>query len=163
MREKIAILKSEIVNDHKKINRLFSKFERAYKEFLHSKEYSKLVESAFYVSQLYSGFERIFKSVANVFENNIEQDLWHKSLLERMSLAIEDIRPPFLSEESFHCLNEMRAFRHFFRHAYDIDINKEKFIIVASRVLTLKDMFNKDITDFLKFLDLLRNSTEIDR
>lgn len=157
MKERIAILKSEIQHDHKKINRLFSRFEKSYNEFLDSEEYSKLVESAFYVSQLYSGFENTFKNVANTFENTIEQDYWHKSLLERMSLTIEDIRPQLISEESFQCLNEMRTFRHFFRHAYDIDISKEKFKIVANRVLTLMDNIEKDLTDFLNFLDLLKS------
>ena len=96
MRERIAILKSEITNDQKKMSRLFSKFEDSYNEFLRSNEYSRLVESAFHVSQLYSGMENIFKNIAKTFENNIEQDYWHKSLLERMCLDIQDIRPALI-------------------------------------------------------------------
>src|SRR3972149_5755693 len=122
MKEKVAVLKSEISSDYKKLNRLFSKFNNSYKKYLDSREYSKLVESAFYVSQICSGFENIFKNVARVFENNIEKDYWHKSILDRMGLEIENIRPPLVSEESLKCLNELRTFRHFFRHAYDADI-----------------------------------------
>ena len=155
MRERIAILKSEITNDQKKMSRLFSKFEDSYNEFLRSNEYSRLVESAFHVSQLYSGMENIFKNIAKTFENNIEQDYWHKSLLERMCLDIQDIRPALISEGSFKYLNELRAFRHFFRHAYDIDVDKEKFKIVADGVIALKASFEKDIKKFLSFLDML--------
>ena len=155
MRERIAILKSEITNDQKKMSRLFSKFEDSYNEFLRSNEYSRLVESAFHVSQLYSGMENIFKNIAKTFENNIEQDYWHKSLLERMCLDIQDIRPALISEGSFKYLNELRAFRHFFRHAYDIDVDKEKFTIVANGVIALKASFEKDIKKFLSFLDVL--------
>jgi hypothetical protein len=155
MRERIAILKSEITNDQKKMSRLFSRFEESYNEFLRSNEYSRLVESAFHVSQLYSGMENIFKNIAKTFENNIEQDYWHKSLLERMCLDIQDIRPALVSEGSFKYLNELRAFRHFFRHAYDIDIDKERFKIVADGVIALKASFEKDIKKFLSFLDML--------
>ncbi len=155
MKEKIIILKSEIKNDFKKLNNIFDKFEAAYKKYLGSEEYSRLVESAFYVCQLFSGFENIFKNVAKTFENNVEQDYWHKSLLERMRLDIQDIRPALLSEESFKCLDELRAFRHFFRHAYDTDLNKDKFIFVADKVFSVRDIVSKDINSFLHFLDSL--------
>ncbi len=155
MKEKIAILKSEIENDYQRIRRLFDKFENSYNEFSGSGEYSKLVESAFYVSQLHTGFENIFKNVARTFENNIGQDYWHKSLLERMILNIQDIRPAVISEESYTCLNELRAFRHFFRHAYNTDIDKEKFKIVADRVFKIRGLIRKDLDKFLHFLDRL--------
>lgn len=155
MKEKIAILKSEIKNEYKKLNQLFSRFEDSYNKFLTSKEYSKLVEATFYVSQLYSGFENIFRNVARTFENTVEQDYWHKSLLERMGLEIQDIRPALISEESFKCLDEIRAFRHFFRHAYATDLDKEKFKIVAEKVLIVRDLISNDISDFLDFLDSL--------
>ena len=155
MKEKIAILKSEVAANYKRIKRLFDKFDKAYKGYLTSKEYSKLVESAFYVSQTYSGFENIFQSIARTFENSVEQDFWHKSILERMSLDIEDIRPALISEGSFKCLNELRAFRHFFRHAYDSDIDRDKFKIIAKNVVNLRNLFEKDLKHFLKFLDSL--------
>jgi len=113
------------------------------------------VESAYYVSQIYSGFESIFKNIARTFENNIEQDTWHKSLLERISLDIEGIRPALLSEESFQCLNELRAFRHFFRNAYGVDIQKEKFKIVADKVVAIQGIFKKEISKFIDFLNQL--------
>lgn len=155
MKERIVILKSEIESDRKKLEKLFIRFESSYNGFLKTKEYSKLVESAFYVGQIYTGFENIFKNIAKTFENDIEEDKWHKSLLERMTLGIEDIRPALLSEESFNCLNELMAFRHFFRHAYEMEIDKEKFKIVASKVSVVKDLFKKEIGKFLGFLDRL--------
>lgn len=158
MKEKIAILKSSLTKDLKKINGLSRKFDSAYEWYLNSEEYSKLVESAFYVSQLYSGYEKIFQDVAKTFENNIEQDYWHKSILERMSLEIADIRPALISEESLECLNELRAFRHFFRHAYDADINDEKFRIIATSVSTLKKTIRDDLKKFLLFLDAILKS-----
>lgn len=155
MKDRIAILRSELINDSKKLKKLVGKFNKSYEDYLVSLEYSKLVESAFYVTQLYSGFEKVFKNVAKVFENNIEKDFWHKSILERMSLEIQDIRPALISESSLKCLDELRAFRHFFRHAYDADIDKDKFKIIAASVSELKDIFESDIKRFQEFLDQL--------
>lgn len=155
MKEKFIVLKSEILQDQKKLNNLFDKFEKTYGSFLRSSDYAKLVESAFYVNQIYSGFERIFKNTAKTFENNIDDELWHKSLLERMSIEIESIRPAVITEKSFACLNELRAFRHFFRHAYDTDIDEEKFAIVAKRAKLLNASSIKDLKRFAAFLDEL--------
>jgi len=155
MKEKIQILKSEIKTDLGKIESLINKFKEAYKSFNKTHEYSKLVESAFYVNQIYSGFERLFKNIANVFENSIDIDSWHKSLLERMSIDIEEIRPAVISEGTLSSLNELRAFRHFFRHAYDTDIDEKKFSIVAENVFKLADQYKLDFSKFIKFLDKL--------
>ena len=156
MKEKIAILKSEINSDYEKLDRLFSRVRKSYNEFLDSNDYAKLVETAFYVSQLYSGLENIFKNIAKTFENNIEQDYWHKSLLERMSLEIENIRPALItSDRCLQLLNELRAFRHYFRNAYDIEIDHEKFGIVANKIWPLQALFEKDVKDFIHFLDSL--------
>lgn len=112
------------------------------------------------MSQFYSGFENICKNVAKTFENNIEDDFWHKSLLDRMILNIEDIRSALLSEDSYNCLNEIRAFRHFFRHVYDMDLNEDKFKIVARKLFALKEPLHRDINNFLDFLESLRNEIE---
>ncbi len=107
------------------------------------------------MNQIYSAFENSFKNIVRTFENNIEQDYWHKSFLERISLDIQGIRPELISEESFQCLNELRAFRHFFHHAYGIDIDKEKFKIVADKVYHIKDLFSEEAKQFFVFLDKL--------
>jgi HepT-like protein len=155
MNSKISILKSEILRDKSKLDRLTEKFTVAYKRFQKEKEYAFLVESAFYVNRLYTGFERMFKIIASAFENTIDQTSWHRSLLDRMVLDIEDIRPAVLSEDSHRQLNELRAFRHFFRHTYELDLDAEKFSIVASSTHKLKDYFEIDIQHFLEFLDKL--------
>ena len=155
MREKVQILKSEIKTDIEKIERLVNRFKEAYGSFNKTHEYSKLVESAFYANQIYSGFERLLKNIADVFENSVSMDSWHKSLIERMTINVEGIRPAVISIESFKALNELRAFRHFFRHAYDTDIDEKKFAIVAENVFKLEEQYREDFSKFIKFLDNL--------
>lgn len=71
---------------------------------------------------------------------------------------MENIRPPVISETTHRCLNELRAFRHFFRHTYDYDLEDEKFSIVASKTKELKKTSKPDLEKFLQFIDQLLKS-----
>ena len=153
MKSKFALLKSEILRDMEKLERLFEKFSSSYDRYQKQKEYAFLVESAFYINQLYTGFERIFRNIAISFENSIDEKAWHKSLLDRMIIGIENIRPAVISETNYRYLDELRAFRHFFRHTYDFDLEDEKFAIVASKARELKKSYQKDIENIVRFID----------
>jgi hypothetical protein len=155
MKNKLAVLKSEILRDTEKVEHLFEKFDSSYKRYNQQKEYAYLVESAFYVNRIYTAFERIFTNVAESFENAINEKSWHKSLLDRMGIGIENIRPAFISETNHKHLNELRVFRHFFRHTYDFDLEEEKFAIVAAGTQELKKNFKEDIKNFLRFINEL--------
>lgn len=152
MKERILLLLSEIESTNQRQARLYERLGRSWKQYQESRDYSYLVETAFYLNQLYSGYERIFYEVAAVFENTVESLRWHKSLLERMRLTIEGLRPPLISDETFRCLNELRAFRHFFRHAYDTDLEPEKLELVVKKALRLKDLWTGDCQAFTAFL-----------
>jgi hypothetical protein len=155
MKNKASILKSEILRDMQKLENLFEKLAVSNTKFEEQKEYAFLVESAFYVNQIYTGFERMFRNIADSFENSFDEKSWHKSLLDRMTLDIENIRPPVISESNYRFLDEIRAFRHFFRHTYDFDLDKEKFSIVTSSAMELRKTYKTDIERFLQFIDEL--------
>lgn len=155
MKEKMLLLKSEILNDLDKIAHIFNRFGKAYDHYLSSKEYSSLVEAAFYINQIYSGFERIFKNISNVFENKINELSWHQSLIDRMTLPLEGIRPAVISNETRSMLDDLRGFRHFFRHAYNTDIDPKKFSIVADSTLKLKEQYKIEIQKFIDFINRL--------
>lgn len=153
MKSELEILKSEILRDMEKLERLFEKFDASYNRYQEKKEYAYLVESAFYVNQVFTGFERVFRNIAVFFENTVDEKAWHKSLLDRMAIKIGSIRPAVISEVNHKRLDELRAFRHFFRHTYDFDLEEEKFAIVASRALELKKDFKTDFEKFIQFID----------
>jgi hypothetical protein len=152
------VLKSDIQRDIGKLESIFSKFHTSYSRFTHEKIYAYLVESAFHVNQIYTGFERMFKNIATAFENSIDETSGHKSLLDRMIIGINGIRPTVISEAGYNYLNELRAFRHFFRHAYDFDLEAEKFAIVASKTIALEKIYKNDIQTFTTFIDELIKS-----
>jgi len=72
-----------------------------------------------------------------------------------MTLNIEGIRPSVISKKTSSLLNELRGFRHFFRHAYDADIDKRKFGIVADSIIELENLYKSDFEKFIQFLDKL--------
>jgi hypothetical protein len=94
------------------------------------------VESVGYqLHNLYCAFENLFKILAGAFENHIDdKSKYHIELLKRMTIGIDEVRPPLLSPEVCALLDNLRSFRHFFRHAYSFDwemifLNRSKYSI----------------------------------
>ncbi|WP_051276536.1 hypothetical protein [Desulfovirgula thermocuniculi] len=80
MKEKLLVLLSEIERANHRQERLYEKLQQSWERHQKTGEYGYLVETAFYLNQLYSGYERIFYEVAGVFENTLDALHWHKSL-----------------------------------------------------------------------------------
>jgi len=92
-----------------------------------------------------------FKIIAGFFENNIEDKTrYHAELLKRMSFTIKGVRPAFLSKDSFVLLDNLRSFRHFFRHAYSYDLDERKVRIVLEDATKLRELYAMDVETFLK-------------
>jgi HepT-like protein len=82
---------------------------------------------AFQVCRLYNAFEQMGLRIAKAFENNIDDEQgWHSALLNRLAIQIEGVRPALLTTEIKTPLRELKAFRHVFVHAYELDLDPEK-------------------------------------
>ena len=110
------------------------------------------IESAgYWMHNLYSAFEDLFKLTAEFWENNLSADgEFHINLLRRMVLNIEDIRPRLLSEASYRFLNELRGFRHAFRHAYSFGLEEDRVSALFRKTLEKKDTVIEDLQIFRK-------------
>ena len=85
----------------------------------------------------------------------------HIELLRRMRLEIPGVRPAALSSEmSFQRLDELRAFRHVFRHAYSYGLDDERVFFLLRRVLESKDILLGDISSFRRHVEELPLSDE---
>jgi hypothetical protein len=145
--EKLNILAANIRKQQKYIEdiyRLIATRKRGY-----TKDRVVLESLAYQLHNLYCAFEDLFKIIADYFENHFMESAWHKELLDRMALEIKDIRPRFLSEYAYELLNELRRFRHVFRHAYGFELEADKIKLVLKKTLALKKIYQKDIDDFL--------------
>lgn len=151
-RIELSLRKSELDAQIKEIERLFSDVDDRKKGSKRSK--AKLESLAYKLHNLYCAFEDLFKTVARHFENQVEDIArYHKELLKRMGLKIEGVRPALLSEDAFKFLDELRAFRHFFRHAYDYELKYEKVRPVIESADKLRGLYKADIERFLKELE----------
>ena len=110
----------------------------------------EIVESAgYWMHNLYCAYEDLFQLVATFFENNIHSDgLFHKKLLNTMALKVPGIRPSLISEVSFKYLDELRGFRHVFRHAYSYGLDDERVIFLLRRVIKQKKTILEDLNIF---------------
>lgn len=101
---------------------------------------------------IYNLIENSFYRIARHFENNLDQESWHKDLLYRMTLAIEGIRPAILDSETADKLDELRSFRHVFRNMYRKRLDPEKIRILQASLLSALAGYTRSITAFIKTL-----------
>ena len=108
------------------------------------------VESAgYWMHNLYCAFEDLFKLVAGFWENNLSANgEYHIHLLKRMLVEIEGVRPALLTNASYRFLNELRGFRHVFRHAYSYGLDNERVGALLRKILDQKDIVIIDLQTF---------------
>lgn len=150
-KKELILLSAEIQYQISEIDKIILRVEdRTKGDFVDE----KVLESASYqLHNLYCAFEDLFKIVAKFFENCIEDpSRYHIELLKRMTLDIDGIRPPLINEKLAEALEELRAFRHFFRHAYSYVIDSKKLILILDKYEFIKKNYKKDVEKFLNSL-----------
>lgn len=102
---------------------------------------------------LYCAMEDLFQEIAKTFENRIEDlSKYHRELLKRMQLNMPGIRPRLLSKESYLILDELRGFRHIFRHSYDYELAPDRVKDLKQKILTDWRYIERDLNVFIDFL-----------
>lgn len=150
-KEKIAVLLGYFEEQLKIINNLYKELKDA--EFVNKKD---AVYVGFLMHNLYSALKELMEEVAKTFENTIEDvSKYHRKLLKRMLINVYKIRPALWSEETFKFLDELRGFRHIFRHAYGYDLDQEKVITLRNKILYSWNMVERDLKRFKNFLESL--------
>ncbi len=97
---------------------------------------------AFTIHGAYGVIENYFLRVSKFFENSLPSESWHRTLIERMSLDIPDLRPALiLSEETRARVLEVMRFRHRFRNLYGEELDPDKTMAVARRLRELAEEF----------------------
>ncbi|MBE7502273.1 MAG: hypothetical protein HS113_18640 [Verrucomicrobiales bacterium] len=90
--------------------------------------------------RLYNAFEQMGLRVAKAFENSIDDEQgWHSALLNRLSLRIEGVRPALIPGEAKPPLQELKAFRHVFVHAYELVLDPEKLALLLKYARQVDD------------------------
>jgi len=77
---------------------------------------------------------------------------YHLQLLRRAIIEIPYCRPPIITRETFIILDELRTYRHKFRHIYIYMISPSRIIELAEQGIKSFESFNRDIEKFKEFL-----------
>lgn len=113
----------------------------------------KTVNLGYLLHNLYCALEDLFQEIAKTFENRIEDpSKFYRELLKRMLIEVPKIRPRVLSKESYQMLDELRGFRHIFRHSYTYSLSSEKVALLKQSLLSAWDKIEKDIAHLEMFL-----------
>ena len=113
---------------------------------LHSLGYS--------MHNIYNALENSFRQISLSFENHEhDQKGWHRELLNKMFLDIRSLRPAVLPEQVRSVLGELLGFRHVFRHAYELKLDK-------ARTLALWNRWTRENASVKQALTLFANELE---
>ena len=69
------------------------------------------------------------------------------------SLAIPTVRPAVLRASTANLLDPYRAFRHFFRHGYGVELQWSRMELKARDIQVVHAEMARDIEEFCVFLD----------
>ncbi len=147
-KERLGLLLGYILSQEEEIRKIYQEIQNVNPE---TKE--KTIYLAYNLHNLYNALEDIFVEISKTFENKIEDaTFFHKEILKRMSIEIPGIRPKVLSKESFIILNELRGFRHIFRHAYNYEIIPEKVNMLKEKITKNWNTVEEDLKNFKNWL-----------
>lgn len=147
-KEAIALLLGYLNNQKEIIDTLLANIKSA-----DASSEEKTVNLGYLLHNLYCALEDLFQEIAKTFENRIEDpSKFHRELLKRMLIEVPKIRPRVLSKESYQMLDELRGFRHIFRHSYAYSLSSEKVALLKQSLLSAWDQIKKDMAHFEMFL-----------
>jgi uncharacterized protein YutE (UPF0331/DUF86 family) len=154
----LELLKADVLDELAKLERLKAEFSAIEHLLDTPKEKMSFYDRSaigYYLHSFYNGCENIFRSIARFFENDVAADSWHSDLLKRMKLSVPGYRPAVIDEHLFVLLDDFRAFRHRFRHAYTFELDWEKERLVAQKFLPTFELLREQVTQFLDQIDAI--------
>jgi hypothetical protein len=159
MSEKYLLLERSIQHDLQIIAQIFKAIATATDSQTEADEASEseLIVLAYRLHNLYNAFENIFQNIATTFENAVDDSArWHAQLLQRMRLDIRPLRPAVIDKAAYETLDELRRFRHLFRHSYDLELDAQRLQLVLTKALQLEPLYQPQMEQFLGFLRALQ-------
>jgi hypothetical protein len=112
-----------------------------------------LAEAAVALHHAYGAIESALSRIARAVDDGLpEGSDWHQALLHTMSLAIDKVRPAVLRVETRTLLQRLLGFRHFFRHAYAIDLDGTRLDDLRVSARAVLPLLSEDLKRFDEFL-----------
>ena len=156
MKNALLILKTEIEKELRDLERLRDEMSEVLKHpapsFLETRAAGSILHD------FYSGIEKIFRRIAARIDRDIPSDEdWHTELLIRMSMSIDNVRPPVISVELKERLGEYLRFRHLFRNIYGFELKWERCKTLGMTMMEILKTFTEEIRKFIEFIDSIND------
>ena len=148
---KFAVLDAELRARCRDLDRIAARIEERGRTF-DPNDPAKVDSLGYQLHNLYGAYEQLFEDVARFFENRIDDSGYHADLIRRMQLEIRGVRPALLSTTTAPELDDLRRFRHLFRHAYAAGLDSTKVAELATKAPGLRSAFEQDLERFLAHL-----------
>jgi len=112
------------------------------------------------LSNYYTCLETLFLRISQFFENGLDSNHWHQSLLDKMVIEIPDYRPRVISDTSRQALFELLKFRHFTRYYFDLDHDWDKLRYLMKKFNDVRNSVRTELEVFEKYLSKLAQTEE---
>jgi len=102
----------------------------------------------------YTKVEGLLERILISFEGQAPRgESGHVGLLRVAGLTIPGVRPAIFSEQTREVLDELRKFRHFFRHAYALDLRADKLARVLDPFIPGHPALDRELEAFVAFIE----------
>ena len=119
----------------------------------HIEEWIRVRTKASLLHDFYTGLERVFSRIAEELNGGIPNtEQWHRDLLKDMSLDLEGIRPPVISQALFRDLLPFLKFRHVFRNLYRFELDWARMSALDTDFPAISARSFSEIRTFLEWM-----------
>lgn len=102
----------------------------------------------------YTALESMIERVARTLDGAVPRgETWHRDLLSQAVVELPQTRPSILPRTLLPSLVALLAFRHFFRHAYGVDLDPVRLRAEMDRMKALERPVADALDAFDAFLD----------
>jgi hypothetical protein len=101
----------------------------------------------------YTGIETALERIARAVDQRAPAgETWHRDLLSQCMTEVPSVRPQVLPRELERDLVELLEFRHFFRHAYGVNLDPGRLRSNLDRLLRVDPIASDALDLFDRFL-----------
>jgi hypothetical protein len=156
MIERYAVVAARIRQDLASLERVVDRAERGIAAARSRPEEQDLFldSAALNLHDFYAGLERIFRQVAATIDQSVPTGPeWHRELLRQMSIALPEVRPQVISEETIKAIDEYLRFRHVVQNVYSFEFEPERIEHLVQRLRPSFEQVQAELLAFADFLD----------
>jgi len=158
MIERYAVLAARVRQEIASLERVVDRAERAIAAARARPEEQDLYldSAALNLHDFYAGLERIFRQIATAVDQSIPSGPeWHRELLRQMNIALPQMRPQVISEETIKAIDEYLRFRHVVQNVYSFEFEPERIQHLVQRLRPTFKELRVELLAFADFLDEL--------